>query len=294
MSLYDTVNSYTYMDHEFPVIPLDKEKLDCHFNKVIATMWPTVEMVKDIKNIKKRFYFVQNFETNFYDFDNPLKKEANKSYTPMEDFTFITISKWCESWLKEKYGQDAKWAPNGMDLNRFKPHKRTIGKKVRILIEGDCGAKHKNIDESFKIVNQLDKDKFEIWYMSYNAKPKDWYHVDKFLHKVPYEEVAKVYESCDILLKTSLLESFSYPPMEMMATGGYVIAILNDGNKEYLKDEENCLIYEQGNIDEALNAIDRIVLDGYVQNTLYYNGIKTAKSRDWEAIEEDIVNLYKQ
>ena len=30
--------------------------------------------------------------------------------------------------------------------------------------------------------------------MSYNAKPKDGYRIDKFLHKVPYEEVQKVYQ----------------------------------------------------------------------------------------------------
>ena len=33
-----------------------------------------------------------------------------------------------------------------------------------------------------------------------------------------------------------MVESFSYPPLEMMATGGYVIIVLNGDNKEYLKD----------------------------------------------------------
>ena len=41
----------------------------------------------------------------------------------------------------------------------------------------------------------------------------------------------------------------------MMATGGYVVAVPNEGNKEYLKDGENCLFYEQGNIDEAVEKI---------------------------------------
>ena len=80
--------------------------------------------------------------------------------------------------------------------------------KIRILIEGDCGVEYKNVDESFKITNELDKEKYEIWYMSYNAEPKDWYRVDKFLHKVPFDQVADVYNQCDILLKTSYLEVF--------------------------------------------------------------------------------------
>ena len=41
-----------------------------------------------------------------------------------------------------------------------------------------------------------------------------------------------IYSECDILLKSSWLESFSYPPLEMMATGGYCIVAPNDGNKE--------------------------------------------------------------
>ena len=57
-----------------------------------------------------------------------------------------------------------------------------------------------------------------------------------FLHRVPYEKTPEVYAACDILLKTSLLESFSYPPLEMMASGGYVVAVPNGGNLEYLKD----------------------------------------------------------
>ena len=38
--------------------------------------------------------------------------------------------------------------------------------------------------------------------------------------------------------KTSFLESFSYPPIEMMATGGYSVVVPNDGNREYLVNGE--------------------------------------------------------
>ena len=71
------------------------------------------------------------------------------------------------------------------------------------------------MDESFKITNRLDRDRFEVWYMSYNANPKAEYRYDKFLHRVPYEKTPSVYAECDILLKSSWLENFSYPPIEM-------------------------------------------------------------------------------
>ena len=137
---------------------------------------------------------------------------------------YVTISKWCQNWLREEYHTEAVYLPNGIDPSFYPKRGRDLQGKIRILIEGDCSAEHKNVDESFRIVEQLDLEKFEIWYMSYNGNPKSWYRVDRFLHRVPYEKTPEVYAACDILLKTSLLESFSYPPLEMMASGGYVVA----------------------------------------------------------------------
>ena len=207
-------------------------------------------------------------------------------------FDYVTISKWCKEWLKSEFNQEAAWIYNGIDIEQYRPHKREFKNKIRVLIEGDSSSAHKNVDEAFLVSNKLDSSKYEIWYMSYNAKPKDWYRVDKFLHRVAYEEVQKVYADCDILLKTSLLESFSYPPIEMMATGGYVVALLNDGNKEYLEDGKNCLIYPNGDIDKAVHCIERIVSDQALRDVLYTNGVETAKSRDWNLIKESIIRVY--
>ncbi len=161
------------------------------------------------------------------------------------------------------------------------------------MIEGDCACDYKNIDESFKIVEQLDKNKFEVWYLSYNSKPKNWYRVDKFFKEIPHEKVNKIYNECDILLKSSWLESFSYPPLEMMATGGYSIVAPNGGNKEYLKDGENCLFYKLGDINDAIKNIENLISDEYLQKILFKNGLKTAKKRNWKNFRSKIFSLYE-
>ena len=53
----------------------------------------------------------------------------------------------------------------------------------------------------------------------------------------------------------------------MMAT--YNIVALNDGNKEYLRDGKNCLLYEFGDIKGAIKSIKRLVSDFNLQNKLY-------------------------
>ena len=113
------------------------------------------------------------------------------------------------------------------------------------------------------------------------------------MHKVPYEKVADIYRECDILIKSSILESFSYPPLEMMATGGFVVVAPNGGNIEYLKDGENCLFYDRDNLSSAVEAIERIVKDEALRKKLYEGGIATAKSRDWNKVEDEILKLYE-
>lgn len=79
----------------------------------------------------------------------------------------------------------------------------------------------------------------------------------------------------------------------MMAMGGYVVARPNEGNSEYLVDGENCLLYQGGDYEAAVMAIERISLDDEsLRNKLYPNGLKTAKERDWETIRSSAVQMY--
>ena len=283
---------YEYDNHRFPVIGQNLKMIEGRFDKAVATMWTTVKFLEEYPNINQRYYLVQNYETGFYESGNVLRLRANQSYCPVVPVNFITISKWCQDWLKEEYHQQSVYAPNGIAKAQFEHRRRKFDGKIRILIEGDCSAKHKNVDESFAIVDKLDLDKFEIWYMSYNAEPKENYHVDRFFHQVPYNQVASIYGECDILIKSSILESFSYPPLEMMATGGYVVVAPNGGNREYLTDGENCLMYPLGDTDKAVEAIARICSDEKLRESLYQGGIKTAQSRDWSEIKDEILHLY--
>lgn len=282
-----------YEGKKIPVINRDLRKICGRIDKAVATMWTTVEFLEHYPNIDKRYYLVQGYETDFYAHNDLQRRAAYATYFPKVPINFITISKWCKEWLEQEMHQTAKYAPNGLDLKNFPSSKRSLcSRKIRILVEGNCGVESKNIDESFKVIEQLDPERFEIWYLSYNAKPKAYYRVDKSFNRVPYEEVGKIYQQCDILLKTSYLESFSYPPLEMMATGGYCVVVPNGGNMEYLEDGKNCLLYPQGDIEAGVKAVYRICEDEKLREQLYEGGIETAKSRSWENCRKQILQLY--
>ena len=275
------------------VVPSNRIEFTATIDQMVATMWITLDFVQEYPKVKSKKYLVQNMEARFYKAGTYEMIKANATYNNQIGVNYITISNWCKNWLKDDFKVNSLYAPNGIDLSIFPVKNRSFKGKIKILIEGNCKDHYKNVDESFKITNKLDKEKYEIHYLSYQKEPKDWYHVDKFYHKVPHDEVGKIYADCDILLKTSILESFSYPPLEMMATKGVVVAVPNEGNIEYLKDNYNCLFYEQGNIEEGISKIEQLVKDKKLRDKLITNGYKTAQEREWKKVEKDILKLYE-
>ena len=288
---------YEYEDHSLPVLNriktlghYDDTPIRGQIDKGVATFWDTLAYLERYPKIKETFYLVQGYETDFYAPSSPLRKEANATYS--KDVIYLTISQWCKGWLTKDFMRNVRFASNGIDLSRFWPKEREFNGKIRILIEGDFSA-HKNVDESFRIVERLDPEKYEIWYMSYMPRPKSFYRIDNFLGAVPHEEVADVYRNCHILLKTSILESFSFPPLEMMATGGFVVVLPNEGNMGYLRDGYNCLLFERENHDQAIEAITRISDDAELRSSLYQGGLETASRYEWEYLREEICRLYE-
>ena len=159
------------------------------------------------------------------------------------------------------------------------------------LFENAVSA-YKNGDGAFRIVALLPQDRYEVWYVSYNGGAKSWYRIDRYFHRVPHEKMPDLYRQCHILLKTSVLESFSYPPLEMIATGGCAVVRENGGNREYLKDGENCLFYDPEDLQTAADAIERIVTDAALRDRLQRGGMAVADARDWSHCEAAVLRLY--
>ena len=167
--------------HRIPVLnrvvpsgKLDNCPLSGVIDTAVATLWDTLDFVKRYPRIGKKKYLVQNLETDFYLPGDRLRLQANATYLN-NDIDYLTISPWCEEWLSDRFGQNCKSVPNGLDLASFPHSKRDFSlPKIRILIEGDCGSEYKNVDEAFRVVERLDSERFEIWYMNYTGKKKSW------------------------------------------------------------------------------------------------------------------------
>ena len=151
--------------HKLNMLNLNNIKISSQYDIIVATLYSTIYNILSYYKTKNRFYLVQGYETDFTYYGNIARIKAEKTYFIPFNIKYITVSKWCQYWLFKNYNKNSSYAPNGIDFNINNCRKRNFkNRKIRLLIEGDSSLVYKNVDESFKIVEKLDKNQFEIWY----------------------------------------------------------------------------------------------------------------------------------
>ena len=112
----------------------------------------------------------------------------------------------------------------------------------------------------------------------------------KFIMKM----IKHIYEGCDIFLKSNWLESFSYPSLKIMETGGYSIFMSNSGNKDYINVGEKCLLYKLWDLNSETKCIEKSILNELLQQKLFIFGLITAKNRDWSNYKNQIISFIRK
>ena len=248
------------------------EKIDILF----STFWTTCEWLSHISS-KRKLYFIQSDERLFYD-DPALKMRVATTYSA--PYEFVVIAGWICELLNKEFSKKSYLVPNGIDLEIFQPSVPLVpkGKRLRVLIEGPIVIPFKGVADAYAAIESLD---CEIWLVSSAGKPEPGWRIDRFFESVAFSDMPKIYSSCDILLKMSRIESFSYPPLEAMACGCAVVVCKVFGSIEYLVNNFNALIVEQGDIEGARDAVKCLLEDSALRSRLISGGLETVGNWSW-------------
>ncbi|HAS3607710.1 TPA: glycosyltransferase family 4 protein [Vibrio cholerae] len=251
------------------------------FDICIATWWRTVFSLKKV-NARHYLYFVQSIESKFYhESEVILRNLVELTYSL--DLTIITEATWIQKYLSEHYGKQAYLVKNGIRKEYFnrevKPITPPLKDKLRVVVEGPLGVPFKNTELALDLVNESNAD--EVWLLTSTeiaAYPK----VDKLFSRVPISDVAKIYNSCDVLVKLSTVEGMFGPPLEIFHCGGTSISYDVTGYDEYIVDGENALVsYSRENAD-IIDKINRLKRDKDLLQKLKMNASVTASNwPDW-------------
>jgi glycosyltransferase involved in cell wall biosynthesis len=213
--------------------------LDASGDAVIATGWPTVQIVSHAQNFKERFYFVQDYEPDFYA-RGTLAILAELTYK--KDFACLCCGTWLERIMQERYGRWARHFWLAADESIYFPpsQPRPPNRVPRIAFYGRTGASH------FRRAAELG-----LLGLQHLASQGVLFHVDLYgsqldVCRAPFsctvhgnlssEELANLYRGADLGLCFSTT-NYSIVPQEMMACGLPVVEIDVESTRAIFPDD---------------------------------------------------------
>ena len=227
---------------------------DEEFDLAIITWWRTMYEAYKIK-AKRYCYFVQSIESRFYpESEQGLKMLAEMTY--MLDMKVITEATWIKEYL-EKYGVEAYLVHNGIRKDLFTLEGDIYEKcdGLRVLVEGPVDVAFKNVPKTVKLVNDSKAD--EVWLLT-SSDVKEYPGVDRVFSRVSPADCAKIYRSCDVIVKLSYVEGMFGPPLEMFHCGGTAIVYDVTGHDEYIVHDKNGLVVKTDDDQKVVEYINKL------------------------------------
>ncbi|MGH2839033.1 MAG: glycosyltransferase family 4 protein [Thermoleophilaceae bacterium] len=90
-------------------------------------------------------------------------------------------------------------------------------------------------------------------------------------------EILRAYADCDaVVFPVRWEEPWGLVPLEAMGKGRPVVATGRGGSGEYLRDAENCLLFDAGDAESLAGALGRLASDPELRRRLYDGGLETA------------------
>jgi len=218
-------DKHTWAKHPYALKEVPK-----NYDAYIACSVSDIDIVKNVKNKKYKFWWCRGFET----WQMPEKKIIEKS----EKIKTIVNS----SWLLEKFPH-AQLCYSGLDLEFWKYTGRSSDK---LTIGGLWNGTHKTKRfDIFEAVMKKCGDRFNYKVLK-----------DKYNDK----ELLKFYNECDIWLATSELEGFHQVPAEAALCGNYIVcnSLNSNGMGDYATTKTAMRYAGFGELISTLDAVQTL------------------------------------
>ena len=112
---------------------------------------------------------------------------------------------------------------------------------------------------------------------------------------VEYENVPPIYREADVFASPTYAEGFSNTILEAMASGLAIVSTRAVGVVDCLRNGENGLLVEIGNIAEIKNALREVLVDFDLRKRLAANALEECRRvYSWKKIGRQIIEIYER
>ena len=230
----------------------------------VCTLWTTAYYSLKFNAVKRKFYFIQDYEPLFY--------PAGSTYAQTEatyrfGFDGIANTEGLKLVYENEYGGRAVSLDPSVDTSIFYPndHRQYKKKQYTVFFYGRPGHPRNGFElgvEALKCLKRRMGKRVRIVTAgaNYNTAIYGLDGVVENLGRLKIEQTGDLYRNCDAGLVMMYTRHPSYLPYEMMACGCCVVSNYNAYTTWFLKDGENSVVCEPS-ASSIAEAIENILLD---------------------------------
>lgn len=260
----------------------------------IATGWPTALKVAEIQDVRRKMYFVQDYEADFYEAGSANFDQARATY----DFGFRMVTlghRLAERLNSENRARRAMGFDFAADRDLFRPGAdRKPDVPVRIIFYARPETPRRGFPlgmAALELVHRRHGRKVEIALygsklLAHQAIPFPFTD----LGVLKPGELAREFARSHIGVSFSR-SNFSLVPLEMMATGCAVVELRSANTAHVLEDGVNALLADE-DAESVARTMDRLIEDSALRDHIAAGGLAYADRFSWErsaqAVDEAI------
>ncbi|MEO7803579.1 MAG: glycosyltransferase [Actinomycetota bacterium] len=257
----------------------------------VATLWVTAYALARVKNTRRKFYLIQDFEPGFYAAGTTYAL-AEQTYR-MGFYGICNTSTLANIYVNDYQGKAFGFEPC-LDTSLFYPAERASDpdRPYKVFLYGRPGHERNCYEIAAGALLRL-KERFQdqvriVTAGSWASSGASEDYLDH-LGLLDYKETADLYRSCDIGLVLSVSKHPSYLPMQLMASGCLVVSNVNPSGKWILRSEENCLLAPP-TVESVFLALERGLTDVALRTRLTHQALEDIRRghSDWTPIMDDI------
>jgi glycosyltransferase involved in cell wall biosynthesis len=273
-----------------------------------------------LRKVGNPVYFVQHYEPIFFDsrsiselkhtskpliFLNRIYKKLLK-YLSTKTYTLPMIKIAISDWIAQQMAKDSLANGTVIVLKHYSSNQGQFYIQVDQNLKANEEIKKilcipinkwwKGFDDFIRSINILYQRgirNIEIWLMS---KENVDYSKINFKCRVfspeSDAEVRKIYSTADVFVSSSIFEGFCLPPLEAMACGTPVVTTDSGGVRQYAKDRYNALVVPSQHPEHLADAINLILHDATLSDSLIQNGLETAGEYTVEKMTEELMPIF--
>ena len=255
----------------------------------VATWWATGEYVWRASLRRGRpVFFVQDIETSYYQGRTTkherLRNRVLASYR--EEFRYMTISETSVQRLAE-LGLSPELVPPGIDLDTFRPV--DVERREDMLLAIGRTNPLKNFPLTVDAWRRLEpRPELCLFGVEPEVRPEG---NSRYLVEPSDGEVNELLNQAGAFVQTSTHEGFCLPPLEAMAAGAPVVCTDANGNRDFCRDGENCLMVDAHPAAVAA-GIERVLRDPELAARLAKGGFETVPEYSWPRRIEQIEGFF--